>query len=202
MLGADVILGPLTTLIIYDRKKKYLRLDLAAVILVQSAALAYGLYTVYQGRPAHLVFVVDRFEVIAPADITAEAREKAQGNAAASADPLYPKWVAAKMPADSNERQAILFEAIERGRDVQHHPHLYEPYRVHATQAAARAAPLEQLRKLNPEKTAEIDALPRELGVAADVLRYLPLKGPARDAAVILRADTGEVLRVVSLQPW
>ena len=202
MLAADVTLGPLITLIIYDRRKKHLKLDLSAVVLIQAAALAYGLYTVYQGRPAHLVFAKDRFEVVAPAEIKAEERNAARGNPAAAVDPLRPKWVAAKAPSDLAERQTILFDALRTGRDVQHHPRLYEPYHAQAAEAVARAAPLDQLRRLNPDKGAVIDSLPAELGVAADALRFLPLKGPAGDAAVIVRADSGEILRIVALRPW
>lgn len=202
MLGADVVLGPLVTLIIFDRTKKHLKLDLAFIILVQVSALAYGMYTVYQGRPAHLVFVKDRFETIAPADIRPEERAAARENPAAAVELLRPKWVAARIPADPQERNRILFESVQQGRDVQHHPRLYEPYSAQARAAAARAAPIEQLRQFNPDKAAEIDALPAKLGLSADMLRYVPIKGPQGDAAVILRADTGEVLRVVGLRPW
>ena len=37
LLGADVALGPFVTLVIFDRSKKYLKLDLAVVVLVQRA---------------------------------------------------------------------------------------------------------------------------------------------------------------------
>src|SRR5690606_20074277 len=39
MLAADVVLGPLVTLIVYDRNKKSLKLDLAAIAVIQLAAL-------------------------------------------------------------------------------------------------------------------------------------------------------------------
>ena len=136
MLGADVVLGPLVTLIVFDRAKKSLKLDLAAVAVIQLVALGYGLHTLHQGRPAHLVFVKDRFELIAPADLRADDRAAAASNPAAAADPLRPTWVAARAPDDPAERQRILVQAIEHGRDLQHHPRLYEPFERQAAQAA------------------------------------------------------------------
>jgi hypothetical protein len=202
MLGADVALGPLITLIIYDRGKKNLRFDLSVVVTVQLLALAYGLYTVHEGRPSHLVFVKDRFEVIAPADIEIQDRAAAADNPSAARDLLRAKFVAARMPVDARERQTILFEALERGKDVQHHPRLYEPYSHQAQSAAARAQPLEALRRFNPHAADEIEKLPQALGVAPEMLRYLPLKGPQRDGAVVVHAESGKVLRLLALQPW
>lgn len=202
MLGADVALGPFVTLIIYEKGKKSLRFDLTVVIAIQVLALAYGMYTVHEGRPTHLVFVKDRFELVAPADIEARARAAAADNPSAARDVFRPRWVAARMPASEQERQAMLFEALERGRDVHHHPRFYEPYSAQALAAAAKAQPLETLRRFNPQAIGEIEKLPATLGVPAESLRYLPLKGPHRDGAVIVYAESGRVLRVLALQPW
>ena len=40
MLAVDVVLGPLFTFIAFDRRKKHLALDLAAIVALQLAALA------------------------------------------------------------------------------------------------------------------------------------------------------------------
>lgn len=202
MLGADVALGPLVTLIVFDRTKKHLKFDLAVIVLVQASALAYGLYTVDQGRPAYLVFVKDRFELVAPADIKRDDAAAAHDNAAAKPALLRPKWVAAKGPTDPQERSKLLFDSLQGGKDVQHLPRFYVPYQDLAREAAARAAPLETLRQLNPDKGAAIDDLPAKLGLAPDMLRFLPLKGRAGDATVIVHARTGEVLHVMSRKPW
>ena len=42
LIGVDVVVGPLITLIIFDPKKKGLRFDLAVIAALQLAALAYG----------------------------------------------------------------------------------------------------------------------------------------------------------------
>ena len=52
----DVVLGPLFTLIVFDRAKRALRRDLAVIALVQAAALAYGAWIMHAYRPAFIVY--------------------------------------------------------------------------------------------------------------------------------------------------
>src|SRR6266498_743017 len=70
--GCDVVLGPLITLIVFRSGKKGLALDLTMIGIVQSLALTYGIYTMFEARPAFTVFAVDRFEVVAANDIRRE----------------------------------------------------------------------------------------------------------------------------------
>ena len=53
----DIIIGPFLTLVIFNPTKSKLELcmDIGLVVLLQVGAMAYGLYTVYHGRPAALV---------------------------------------------------------------------------------------------------------------------------------------------------
>ena len=52
MLAIDIILGPILTLIVYKKGKKTLKFDLCVIALLQMSALMFGLYKVYEGRPA------------------------------------------------------------------------------------------------------------------------------------------------------
>ena len=74
LVSIDVILGPLLTLAVFNLKKPRAQLvrDLAIIGLVQLLALGYGLWTVYQARPVHMVFEMDRFRVTHAADIDPE----------------------------------------------------------------------------------------------------------------------------------
>jgi hypothetical protein len=56
LLVIDVILGPLLGLLVYKEGKKTLKFDLSVIILIQIAALCYGVFSIEQGRPAWLVF--------------------------------------------------------------------------------------------------------------------------------------------------
>jgi hypothetical protein len=202
MLGVDVVLGPIFTLIVFDRRKKRLVWDLATIAALQLAALAYGLYTLHQGRPAFVVLVKDRFEIISPADIAPSDLAAAKDNPFAQARITGPRWVSIRMPDSASERQTIMMEAIESGRDMQHHPRFYADYDSKVNEALTRSLPVSKLRSLNPSSGADIDAAVAATGLSESALRYFPMRGPAADGAVLVSQSDGRVLKVLPLKPW
>ena len=66
VVGVDLGLGPLITLVIFDRRKpiKELKRDVAVVVVLQLAALVYGLNMVSISRPVVLALEEDRFRVV------------------------------------------------------------------------------------------------------------------------------------------
>jgi hypothetical protein len=202
MLGVDVVLGPIFTLIVFDRRKKRLAWDLATIAALQLAALAYGLYTLHQGRPAFVVLVKDRFEIVSPADIMPPDLAAAKDNPFAQSRVSGPRWVSIRTPDSVSERQAILMEALENGRDMQHHPRLYTDYDSQISEALTRSLPVSKLRTLNPSNGNDIDAAVAATGLSESALRYFPMRGPATDGAVLVSQTEGRVLKVLPLKPW
>ena len=202
VVGVDVVVGPLFTLIVFDRRKPRLKWDLATIFALQLVALAYGVFTVYQGRPGFLVFAKDRFEVVSPSDIKPEDRAAAASNPQARLDLLRPRWVAARPPESASEQLTITMDALSSGRDIQHHPRLYVDYAAERAVALERALSISRLRTLNPDRGAQIDALVAASGRSDEALRYLPLRGPAGDGAVLIDAKDAAVVSVAALVPW
>jgi hypothetical protein len=64
IIGIDLILGPLLTLIVFNHNKSSLKFDLWVIALVQTAALVYGTWTVHQTRPIALAFINSSFLTI------------------------------------------------------------------------------------------------------------------------------------------
>jgi len=202
MLAVDVVLGPIFTFIVFDRRKKRLAWDLATIAALQLAALAYGLYTLHQGRPAFVVLVKDRFEIVSPADILPSDLAAAKDNPFAQSRITGPRWVSIRTPESASERQAIMMEALENGRDMQHHPRLYADYESQVSEALTRSLPLTKLRTLNPSSGSEIDTAVAATGLSESALHYLPMRGPAADGAVLVSRADGRVLKVLPLKPW
>jgi hypothetical protein len=61
IIGIDLILGPLLTLIVFNHNKTSLKFDLWVIALVQTAALVYGTWTIHQTRPIALAFINSSF---------------------------------------------------------------------------------------------------------------------------------------------
>lgn len=64
IIGIDLILGPLLTFIVFNPFKSSIKFDLAVIALVQTAALAYGTWTIHQTRPVALAFINTSFMTI------------------------------------------------------------------------------------------------------------------------------------------
>lgn len=76
IVGIDLVLGPLLTLIVFNHNKSSLKFDLAIIALVQTAALAYGTWTIHQTRPIALAFINNNFNTIYASSNIANSLQK------------------------------------------------------------------------------------------------------------------------------
>ena len=72
LVGVDVILGPLLTFIVFNPAKKSLVYDLAVIVMLQIAALIYGIHVMASARPAFVVYLRGGFDVVAANDVVTE----------------------------------------------------------------------------------------------------------------------------------
>jgi hypothetical protein len=202
MVGVDVALGPLLTLAVFNPGKgmRKLRFDLAVIGLCQLAALAYGVHVMFVARPAYLVYAVDRFDLVMNNQLSDAELAKAAPpwNARLLA---MPPTVGARVPADPKLKEESLFLALG-GVDLPQQPRFYVPYDEVAADAATRAQPLSELRKLNPEAAARIDAVVAKSGRVEAQLGFLPARAPNRDFAVIVDRGSGAIVERAMLKPW
>jgi len=145
VVGVDVTLGPLLTLIVFNPKKKSLPLDLAAIVLVQTAALAYGVWVMAQSRPVFLVGVVDRIEIVSASELDPASLGKAR--------PEYqqlswtgPILIGSVTDLPGNDRFQITMDALSGGADVHQLADHYVPFAQVADVIAARGLSLTDLK--------------------------------------------------------
>lgn len=201
LIGVDVALGPLITLLIFDAKKPRLRQDLAIVVTLQFAALAYGAWVMFDARPVYNVFVKDRFETVAANSIEPESLGRA-APAFRSLPLSGPLVVAASAPKDPNEAATITMNAAAGGLDFANYPHLYEPYSQAAVKAARAARPLVGLSQKGQETASAIGHFVAANGNGARSLGYLPVKARNRDFAAVVDRGTGEIVGYLAVDPW
>lgn len=196
LLLVDVTLGPLLTLVVYEVGKKTLKFDLAVIVALQLSALGYGLWTVAQGRPAWLVFNVDRFDVVQVVDI--DTRRQAEALPPYRAPTwLGPQWAVAVQSDDVARRNEALFEAVQGGSDIAQRPELYRPLTDSIEQVRAKAQGLDRLLQFNSS-----DAVTDALNAWPQATGWLPLMARAQPMVVLLTDENTQVLTIVPLQPW
>jgi hypothetical protein len=113
VVGVDVVLGPLITLIIFNTKKKSLKFDLMCIAILQMVALAYGVSTMFQARPVYTVFNNNRFDVVIAAGMNVDEQAKVTNAMFKSLPIAGPQIVAMELPNEKKELEHVLFSGID-----------------------------------------------------------------------------------------
>ena len=193
VVAVDVVCGPLLTLVLYNPAKPRAELwrDLGIVAIIQLAALGYGLVSVWQARPLFLVQEVDRFKVVVAPSLES-------GAVAALPDALKPGWlsgpkvVAIRPPKDNAERNKVMFESVEGGRDFAERPEFYLSYEgADALKSLNKAKPLIVFLKRWPEQ--QINATRLAAEKKADISQWMYLPVIAREDWVAVLDKQGQI---------
>jgi hypothetical protein len=192
VVTVDVVLGPLLTFAVFDRAKgiAHLRRDLAFIVALQLAALAYGLYTVYLARPVALVFERDRFRVISAMEVNEQELPMAPESYRQLT--LTGPWqLGLRDTKPGEERKDAILKAVMEGVDTSQRPKFWIPYSQNQAQAAAAAKPLAELIQRRAAQAQLLQDEARGIGLAIDDTRYLPVR--ARGDWVALMDKQGVV---------
>jgi len=129
VIAVDLVLGPLLTLIVFRAGKPSLRFDLTVIALLQAAALAYALHTIWVSRPVYVVGIgnVGRFHLVYATDLDDNALDSAKGTPYEVLPAFGPKLVGAKLPMDQALRQNLLWQEMA-GNELQFQPRYFVPY--------------------------------------------------------------------------
>lgn len=196
IVGIDVCLGPLITLIIFDTKKKKLALDLAIVVVVQLAALSYGVYAMQAGRPVFIEYTSDKFVVISAANMDSKSM--------AEAPPEFrilsltgPKFVSVVVPSGKKELEDFVHTALS-GSGVQKY---YRDYDSHAQQAITSEKSLDKLNNLTADDATTLQKAIDKSGKNRDKLRFLPVVASHHSFIALLDAGTGHIVDLIDINP-
>jgi len=198
-VGVDMVIGPLLTLIVFDYRKPVhlLRLDMTVIILLQLAALSWGIWNSYIAHPSYLVYSSGEFYTVAAGE--ADVSNIVVPSLATSMF-SRPKVVFALPPKDAAEK-AALFTALLNGKmkDVPFLPQRYRPVGDHLTVLWKRAD--ENARKLIADKGKQkpVEAwLKRQGGAMADY-GFFTVFGRKKEGVVVLRRESGELAGYLDL---
>jgi len=195
LVSVDVVLGPLVTLAVFDRRKRFseLRRDLTVVVLLQAAALGYGLHITFVARPVVLALEGERFRAV-------QALEVVEADLPKAPKPLRslpldgPRTVRTTQPAAGDEK----FDAITLGLagvDLGMQPKYWRVWDDSGRrEALAAAKPLRRLLTRQQAARREVAAAIARSGRAVQDLVYLPLLARHTDWVVLLDAHSGDIV--------
>lgn len=203
VLACDLALGPLISLVIYNRSKPRSELirDYVIVGVLQIAALVYGVSVVVDSRPVYVVYVVDRLEVVTASELEDEDLAQADNERYRVRGWRGPELVSVERPESSEERTAIMLSALD-GKDIQLMPKYYRPYKQARQQIHERSLPIADLVAREPENTAVVESAVREIGRDEETLRWLPVRHRFGFWVALIDAESGKPLRYLPIDPY
>jgi hypothetical protein len=203
LVGVDVTLGPLFTLIIFNplKTRRALTFDLSVIAILQTAALIYGMSVVFEARPVFVVFSRDSFDLVTANMLDKKDIAKAKNPNYRTLPLTGPIYVYSELPSDAQEKNQLISSMVS-GKDLPQFPQYYMPYEEHGAVAARAARPTAELKTLNPERSADIENLIRASGHADSDVGYLPLRARIRDQAVLVAKSDGKILGQLDVNPW
>lgn len=189
LICVDVILGPILTLVVFKSGKRTLRFDLAVIGVVQLAALLYGVYTMFLGRPIYLAGDGSRFVVVQASDL-----DPTRTNASWTG----PEWVGFALLNDPREHEKLMFT----GFNYAGFPQTHVPLASLRQKFVENSKSIDTLKRLNPGHEAAIDDWLAARGTHSASVRFVPLQATAEAMAVMLDANTADIIGIAPFKPW
>lgn len=187
IIGVDLILGPLLTLLVFDTRKRWLKFDLAVIATLQLAALAYGVHALYVSRPVFLVAEKDRVTMVYANEVQFDAAD----------DSPYrelPKWgpelVSLKLPDDAESISQAIELMMGGGTELRRRLAAYAPIDRIEADMAQQGQPATDL----------VGPLP-DTGLSAEQMRYVPVYCRSGTVYLLLDASTGKALAPTDATP-
>jgi len=200
LMGVDLVLGPLLTLILFKSGKPSLVFDLSVIALIQLSALIYGTNIIYKERPYFVVFTVDRFMVVPENDVDLSQVVYEELKNKPWRGPIF---AFANLPESEEERQALFTEVLNGKPDIDRRPEYWSPYADSVDQVMFRATALTELKTQGEEIANEVEKVIQRHS-NGDRLVYLPIVSTASTSAfpLILDPTSQESVDFIGVDLW
>jgi hypothetical protein len=201
VVGCDLALGPLISLVIYNSRKsrRELMLDYSVVGAVQIAALVYGVFILAGTRPVYVAFNHDRLEVVTARDLDEKELASAKDVQYRKLPFTGPRLVAIEVP--QAEQNDALSESL-RGNEEHVRPRFYVPYQSRLKQILERAKPLADLEQRHPESKGMLDEAAADAATPIERLRWLPVRHRKGFWTALIDTEDGKPKAYVPIDPY
>lgn len=156
VLGCDIVLGPVLTLVVYKPHKKNLWFDLICIFIIQMSALTAGTWIVYKERPIALVYEQDRFFSLTRSNYTFVNVPVPDLNEFPG---TTPKKIFVALPTDTTSRESLIKQYKAEEKLLRTDVALYQPMTPNWHRIIESGGiSVEDMLKLFPNDQPEIDS--------------------------------------------
>jgi len=177
LISVDLISGPVMTSIIANPQKnrQKLKADILIIGVIQTAALVYGLMTIWEVRPLFSVIEVDRIKIINKSSLRGQSLsqipEEIQPTMLSE-----PFFIGLKPIENNQEEYQLTMEVLAGGPDYGERVKYYKKYDEPARKSALeKSKSLSLFLKKYPKLEQEALELSQRANLPMSHLRYLPV---------------------------
>lgn len=201
VVGCDLVLGPLVSLVIYNSRKSRFKLvfDYVVVGILQITAMVYGVSVLSGSRPVFVAFSVDRFEIVTAREITDQELAAVSRPEFAKLSITGPRLVGIDVP--QADRSDALFQALN-GNDIHLRPKFFVPYETKLAEIRKRARPINSLIERKPASAPLIEVAIGDIKLPADRIHWVPAHHSKGFLTALIDIDSGKPVGYVAIDPY
>lgn len=193
VVSVDVFIGPLLTLVVYRVGKASLRFDMTVIIIVQLAALFWGLSVTYSQRPVFAALVSDNYIVSIVA--ASEVDINRIGSPELEVSPWSkPRLVYVDLPYTDQEYSRIGKENLAAGRRFAQYAQFYRPVDQFRQVVVDHAIDIDSRMKQFPQLKQAIETLLGRHGGKIDDYIFISVEGRVAIGLLMIRQDNLQVV--------
>lgn len=198
----DVVLGPLATAIVSrpGKSRREWVVDLALIVLLQFAAMAYGVWTLYQARPVYMVFEIDRFRVVSAVDVPEGWLSKAPKDLQQL--PVTGPGILAVRPFVNANEQAEAIMAALGGVHLAYRPDFWVPYSRAVADVGRETKALKDSWKKNEKIRRQLDEIIKKSKLDWNRVGYIPLYASHQIWTVLMDRESNMPVDYLDMDPF
>jgi len=197
--SVDIVLGPLLTFVVFRPGKRALAMNLGVIVLLQVAALSWGMFTMYTERPLLAAFIgypQNRFFPVSAKQLKNGKRPVAE--LTALSDERLP-LVFIELPADADEARRVLMLGLSGETSVLRQTERYRKIEGETLeQVLAGSRRRELYARDDPPFAREIDDFTAAHGGRLEDYAIIPLYGRFGRALIAIRRADGRYAGVMA----
>jgi len=180
MIGVDVVVGPLLTLVVArsTKPRRELQRYIAMIFVVQLCALIYGTTSLWSGRPLYYAFSDPVVQLVQAYDISAEDARSGRAESPHLAPHWYslPRWIWATLPEDVLERDKKNNVSVAEDDPISQ-PRYFKPWEQGLPSLKARLRKVDEVAYFSPQDKRTIKKHMQALGLSTDESNAIPYIG-------------------------
>lgn len=197
--GVDLVLGPLLTLIVFKSGKPGLRRDLTLIGLLQTVALVWGTWLVYDQRIAMVTYADGSFYTLSTEQVFAAG---GQAPAVAVQSSSAPPYAFVRLPADARERQELRLKTVFSGNPMHQLGERYELLgNSNLPEVLAHAVEIGRYPPVSEQNRENLEHFLAQHGGTTQDYAFLPLRCRYQTLLLAVRRADGSVVDSLDINP-